>query len=564
MKVFKSVFMMLIVASIFLSACGGAKTSDPYASVPGNTFVIEAGAGAGLFLSADSDSGKKITDTADFYSVFYSTNKVKNNLNLAGQKQYDKANAFVLESPHWANIPGQTIARSEMALGMTGDVMRSLGFTPGQPTYISKAQMVDFINVGVLNLDVCNFTQCNSGELFYFTVINHFSGKSVMDRGLVDNSPESQAIIQQTKELVDKINITTSTDVDARYAFLDNKEGYNAIWTYEPEIANINFNRVSQGLEPIYVVYVDGSIDASVTLFFSPYYQLTEADKQDTQKVDQYKAILDDFNKITTAFEKDETIRKAIADSGWRPAQYNAEPSLEVLKPEWGFVLNPQTSTGFAPKYETAMELNKTYTQAIRKPTINIYINDDSGSMSPEFGIRGRDQLISASNFIFGPAAESEFLQSVDGDINKVYMFDSDCHAIGTVEGSNTQILADQISSTYLGGGTSMFRCGVDALNDMAQFKQMCETTHNCSIIFMTDGVDNDCTDQQRDPCVSSANFNETRTTLILDFIPVYTIPVGGADLSQIEQINNVIICRDAVSDITAMIDCFKKIKGIR
>jgi hypothetical protein len=334
-----------------------------------------------------------------------------------------------------------------MALGMTGDVMRSLGFTPGQPTYINKAQMVDLINVGVLNLDVCNFTQCNSGELFYFTVINHFSGKSVMDRGLVDNSPESQAIIQQTKELVDKINITTSTDVDARYAFLDNKEGYNAIWTYEPEIANINFNRVSQGLEPIYVVYVDGSIDASVTLFFSPYYQLTEADKQDTQKVDQYKAILDDFNKIATAFEKDETIRKAIADSGWRPAQYNAEPSLEVLKSEWGFVLNPQTSTGFAPKYETAMELNKTFTQVIRKPTINIYINDDSGSMSPEFSTEptGRDQLIKATYFILGPEAETEFLQSVEGDITYEYMFDSECHLIGTVLGPNTLELANRV-----------------------------------------------------------------------------------------------------------------------
>lgn len=558
---------VLLFVAIVMQACGAsvASSGDGYDSAPSNTFIIEAGSGTEGFLSTESNSGEIITNTADFFTVFYSTNKVKNNLNVAGEKNYDKAHAFILESPHWSKIPGQTIATSEVGLGMTGDLMRSLGLTPGQPTYLPREQVANLINSGAMSLNVCSFTQCNSGELFYFAMMSYYSGKNVMDFSLIDGSPESQAVLQQTQNLVQKINITTSTDEDAKNKFLENTGEYNAIWTYEPEVAQINFTRVSQGLEPIYMVYVDGTIDAAVTLFFSPYYQLTEEDKTDPNKVDSYKAILDDYNTIAAAFEKDEAIRKAIADSGWRPAQYGATPSPEVLRAEWGFVLEPQTSTSFAPKYEVAEALNKTYT-IIRKPSILIYVDDDSGSMSDPFAkTTGRQQLIEASYFMFGPESETEFLNATDPDITSVYMFDDDeCRHLGTVEGTQTLVLAQQIESTYLAGNTSMFRCGLQALTEMSNYKSKCETTHKCAIVYMTDGVDNDCPNNvDTEECITANDFNLERTRLGLDFIGVYAIPVGSANLNQINQINNVNVCEDAMISDDLMIDCFKKIKGV-
>jgi len=563
----KILYSVMFLLALVLNACGPkSENVDGYDSAPSNTFIIEAGSGTESFLSPNTVSGDAITKAADFYTVFYSTNKVKNDLNAAGEKSYDKANAFILESPHWSKIPGQTIATSEVGIGMTGDLMRSLGLTPGQPTVLPRSQVTDLINTNVMRLNVCSFTQCNSGQLFYLAMMSYYSGKNVMDFSLVDGSPNSQAVLQQTQNLVQKIDITTSTDEDAKNKFLENTGEYNAIWTYEPEVAQINFTRVSQGLEPIYMVYVDGTIDAAVTLFFSPYYQLTDEDKKDPAKVDSYKALLDDYNTIAAAFEKDETIRKAIADSGWRPAQYGAIPSPEVLRAEWGFVLEPQTSTSFAPKYEVAEALNKTY-NIIRTPSILIYVDDDSGSMSDPFATTtGRQQLIDSSYFMFGPEAETEFLNASQEDITSVYMFDDDdCIHLGTVKGTETLVLAQQIQSTYLAGNTSMFRCGLKALEEMSQYKPMCETTHKCAIVYMTDGVDNDCGDYNVDTeeCISPNDFNLERTRLELDFVTVYAIPVGAAKLDQINLINNVDVCEDAMISTTLMIDCFKKIKGV-
>ncbi len=557
MKKFGVFALSFMLVLSFLTACAPKVSLSTDYEVPAGAFVIESGAGTELFLSPESETGKAITNKADFYPVFFSTNKVKNHLQLSAEKQYGTAQAYILESPHWANIPGQTIAYSEMALGITGDVMRSIGLQPGQA--ISKQQLVDLINTKSINLDVCNFTQCNSGELLYFTVISHLSGKAVMDTTLIDGSPESQVILDQAKALVSNINITTSTDVDARDAFLANKDGYNAIWTYEPEIAKINFSRTAQGLEPIYVVYVDGSIDAAITLFFSPFYQLTEEDKKDSRKVESYKAILDEYSSIAAAFEKDETIRKAIADSGWRPAQYNAEPSSEILKPEWGFVQSPETSTGFAPKYEISMALNDTFTQVIRKPIIAFYFLDRSGSMKTAIsGTSGMSQLIEASNFIFGPEASEEFLQSIDQDITYVYAFNGECSLIGSVVGSDTQPLANSISGINPDGSTSLYRCGVTGLNDLVQYKEMCQSTHNCAIIFMTDGVDNDCSDKKRSNCFLPEEFNIAKSSLGLEFIPVYGIPFGEAKVDQMSLVSDISICT------TSIPDCFKKIKGSR
>ena len=559
----KVLFYTALLIALITGACGGSApiSGDGYDSAPSNSFVIEAGYGAESFLSPESESGKVIADNANFYTVFYSTNKVKNNLNQAGAKNYDKAHAYILESPHWANISGQTIATSNMVIGMTGDLMRSLGYTPGQPTYLTKGQVADLISSKTINLDVCNPTQCNSGELFYFAMLNHYSGQNILNFDLVSN----QTVLDQTKGLLENIDISTSTDFDAKKKFLENSHGYNAIWTYEAEVAQINFTRIEQGLEPIYVVYVDGTIDAAVTLFFSPYYQLTDEDKKDASKANRYKAIFEEYVAIAATFEKDENIRKAIADSGWRPAQYGAQPSADVLKPEWGFVQDPQTSTGFAPKYEIAMALNNTFAQVIRKPTVLIYVGDDSGSMTDSFGATdGRSQLIYASNFIFGPDAESEFLQAINEDITSVYMFDDDdCSHLNTIFGTDTARLAYQIESTHLGGNTSMFRCGLNALDEMAQYKTACETTHECGIVFITDGDDNDCPeDIDNDSCISPTDFNLKRTELGLDFVSVYAIPVGNANMSEIKSVTNVQVCEDAMTNNTAMIDCFKKIKG--
>lgn len=562
-------YFFLAILIIVQLACGGSSSGSNEPNIPSGSFVIEAGSGSETLLSRNNDTGKTISDKTGAFPVFFSTNKVKNNINDAKNRAYSDAQAFILESPHWTNLSGQTIALSHMVLGVYGDTMQSLGYTPGQPTIISVEQMIDLVNSGQINPDMCNPTQCNSGNLFYIATYSHYAGKGVLDNSSVNTNPTSYAT-QMTNNLMSHITIASSTDADAIDEFTNNTNDYNSIWTYEADVANINSQRVSQGLEPIYVIYVDGSIDAAQTLYFSPYYVPTSSESDSTssdynpQFVDQYKKLMDKFKKVSTAFEKDPDVANAIAQSGWRPVQYKAQPSQEVLRPEWGFLLDPQISTTFAPKYEVAMALNTIYV-VNRKPTILVYINDDSGSMSPSFSTpNGRDQLIYASNFIFGSDAETEFLQAIPEDITKVYMFDTNCVALDTVYGTETSILANEIQNTYLGGNTSMFRCGVDGLTYLSQYKDQCNSTYNCALIFMTDGGDNDCPSGIDTPeCVSVDDFNHAVTTLGLERVSIHAIPIGSADLSQINQINNVKVCKDAMQNSNAMIDCFKKIKGI-
>lgn len=542
-------FYVLVLVLVLVATACVQRTA-----APSGAFVIEAESSVRMYLdngSAFSQSLKK--DGLDIYTNFITTGNIKNHMVEAAAGNYSEAQAFIVLSPAWiptAMTGGTTIATSKMVIGVTAPEMSALGLVPGQ--IVPVGSLVEWINNKAMNPVVCNPTQCNDGFLFYSSVLMHFSGQTSLDINLTDGSEESKQILAQAQTLMKNLVISTSSSGDARaemYKSISEGGSYNAWWSYEPEIADLNKQLVAEGKLPLYVVYVEGAIDAAQTLVLNPKYAKDEAVKA---KFDKLVAFL-----IGTV--KNNASQMAIGATGWRPSLYRVPVSMETLKPEWGFQADPMVSTSFAPRFDVAMPLNRTYVSVIRKPVIIFYFKDFSGSMDTN---GGKKALLEASRYLFSDAASTDFLEATYGDVTQVFLFDHTCVPLPEVldeSPSGYKTLLGQIEGAALGGNTSMYACGVVGLRLMAEkYKDMCSTTHNCAFVFMTDGGDNDC---DQTPCTSVMDFNQAKNDpgLGLAGVPVWVIPFGSnVNWDQLNSISGVKICKDTI------IACFQKIKGSR
>ena len=547
-KKFSVLVGLVVLFSLILSACVPSATSSNGA--PLGKFAIESGSGGKLYLDNDSEVQQlvKTASKTDIYSIFSGTGKIKNNFLAASKSDgaYKDAMAFMPEAPFWipSTYSGDSIATSKMVLGVTKEFLIKNGLKPGD--VVNFSQIEGWINNHELELSLCNPTQCNSGALFYFSDLAYFSNTSTLDVSLTTN----QEVTTRAQSLVANIDITTSSTGDARKEFeksLKDKDGvYNAIFSYEPEVAALNASLISSKLEPVYVLYVDKAIDATQTLVMSP------AFKDDINIKDQYA-------RVKNALVSKDIQKKISEISGWRSVVYGV-PFSPVLKAEWGFLEDPQVTAALAPKYEVAMPLLKTYVQKVRKPVVLMFFLDFSGSMRNN---NGYDQLIAASKKIFDQeTASTDFLDAREGDFIQVFLFDNTCVALPVVNGVDPQgykNLLTSITTSNMQGNTFMYACGKTGLEQMkANYAQLCSTTHNCGFVFLTDGGDNQCR-QSPDSCITAQAFNDAKTSLGLESVPIWVVPfTDKVDKNQINAIKSVKVCQDTLEA------CFKSIKGSR
>ena len=193
------------------------------------------------------------------------------------------------------------------------------------------------------------------------------------------------------------------------------------------------------------------------------------------------------------------------------------------------------------------MEALNLYQTSFKKPSLNIYCLDFSGSMEGT----GETQLKDAmSQILLQENASKNFLQANVGEVNEVIFFDNTILDIERAADDSDEALAQlyqKVADFQIAGGTDIYNAAAQALAEASSYDL---EKYTPAIILMTDGVSD----------YNYRTFQNAWDTLGID-VPVFSITFGAANPTQLEELAEATGGRvfDGTQDLT---EAFRSVKG--
>ena len=420
-----------------------------------------------------------------------------------------------------------SISSSPVVFGIKKSLAESLGFTSGK---VSVSDILDAVNSDKLSFCMTSATQSNSGAGAYIGFLYALTGKT---SALTSDDLDSPQLRENMSSLFSGIDRSSGSSDWLKDMFLSGD--YDAMVNYECLIIAANKELVSQGREPLYAVYpYDG-----LTVADSP---LAYADHGDKDKETAFLKV----QEYLLSDDAQEKIRRTGRRTGFTD-DYSQYP--DIFNADWGIDTEKILSPITMPSEDTLMKALNLYQTAFRKPSLNIYCLDFSGSMNGQ----GNRQLVEAMSQILLPEnAEKNLLQAAENEVNIVVVFDGSVRTVYTADGADGTALTElyeKIAAEKPGGGTDMYSAAAKGISEALQNYNVAD--YCPAVILMTDGESD--TDE-RDSFVSeyrSCGYD----------IPVFSIMFGNADDSQLNEIAELTNARvfDGRSDL---IGAFRSVKG--
>lgn len=421
----------------------------------------------------------------------------------------------------------KSISSSPVVFGIKKSVAESLGFTSGN---VSVNDILEAINSDKLSFCMTSATQSNSGASAYIGFLYALTGKTSV---LTADDLDSAGLREKISSLFSGIDRSSGSSDWLKDMFLAGN--YDAMVNYESLIIAADNELVAQGREPLYAVYpYDG-----LTVADSP---LAYADHGDKDKEEA-------FLKVQEYLLSDK-VQEKIRLTG-RRTSFTEDYSqyADIFKAEWGIDTEKILSPITMPSEETLMKALNLYQTAFRKPSLNIYCLDYSGSMKGE----GNLQLVEAmSQILIQENAEKNLLQAAENEVNIVVVFDGEVRSVYDAKGSDSAVLEDlfnSISAEEPHGGTDMYAAAEDGINYAIQNYSIDD--YCPAVIIMSDGASEDD---------NRENFIESYNSLGCD-IPVFSIMFGYAKDEQLNELAELTNARvfDGRTDLTG---AFRSVKG--
>lgn len=421
----------------------------------------------------------------------------------------------------------ESISYSPVVFGIKKSIAENIGFTDGD---VSVKDILEAINDDKLNFCMTSATQSNSGASAYIGFLYALSGNTGT---LTEESLDDSELCENISTLLSGIERSSGSSDWLKDMFLSGD--YDAMVNYECLIISANNELVNEGKEPLYAVYpYDG-----LSVADSP---LAYADHGNEKKE---KAFL----KVQEYLLSDE-VQDKIKKTGRRTGMSDDYSEYkDVFKEEWGIDTDKILSPITMPSESTLMKALNLYQTSFRKPSMNIYCLDYSGSMTGE----GNIELVNAMSQILIPEnAEKNLLQASEKEVNIVVTFDDEVLNIYTAEGNDETTLENlytQIENEPLGGGTDMYAALKGGLE--LAIKNYNISDYSPAFIMMSDG-------KSEDEC--REEFIELYNTCGYD-IPVFSIMFGSADDSQLNELAELTNARvfDGREDL---LNAFRSVKG--
>ena len=334
----------------------------------------------------------------------------------------------------------------------------------------------------------------------------------------------------QMTELLSGVDRSSGSSDWLKDMFLEGD--FDAVVNYECLIIQANQELEAQGREPLTVVYpADG-----LTLADSP---LAYVDQGDDQKEELFLSLQE--------YLLSQEVQSQIQRTGRRSSYTGVNPeNRDVFREDWGLQPDRVLSPIHMPSSQVLFEALNLYQTALKKPSLNVYCLDYSGSMSGD----GNQQLEAAmEQLLIQSYAAENFLQASEQEVNILIPFAGSVLGVYTAQGNGSQLeeLYSTLEELSPGGGTDMYQA---ALQGVEELKQYDLSQYTPAIILLTDGQ-------------SGGSFNQLAEAYgeLGSQVPIFSIMFGDADESQLENLAEFSNARvfDGREDL---VGAFRSVKG--
>ena len=419
----------------------------------------------------------------------------------------------------------QSISMTPVVFGIRESLAEKLGFVGEK---VSVNDILTAIRDGEMSFCMTSATQSNSGASAYIGFLYALLGKQ---EGLTEEDLQKPDLQADIRELLSGVERSSGSSDWLKDMFLEGD--YDAMVNYECLIIDANQQLEEEGKEPLYVVYpYDG-----LSIADSP---LGYVDHGDAEKEEAFLAVQEYLLSDKTQAEIEATGRRINAGGVSKENQ-------DVFNRDWGIDTERILSPIQMPEAAVLTEALNVYQTSFKKPSLNIYCLDFSGSMSGT----GEEQLKEAmAQILLQENARKNFLQANAGEVNEVVFFDDTILDVQAAADDSDEALAElnqKVADFQIAGGTDIYRAAAEALEIASGYDLK---NYTPAIILMTDGRSN----------YNYSNFEEVWNRYEED-IPIFSITFGDADPSQLEELAKISGGRvfDGTKDLTA---AFRSVKG--
>lgn len=419
----------------------------------------------------------------------------------------------------------QSISMTPVVFGIRESLAEKLGFVGEK---VSVNDILTAIRDGEMSFCMTSATQSNSGASAYIGFLYALLGKQ---EGLTSEDLQKPDLQADIRELLSGVERSSGSSDWLKDMFLEGD--YDAMVNYECLIIDANQQLEEEGKEPLYVVYpYDG-----LSIADSP---LGYVDHGDAEKEEAFLAVQEYLLSDKAQAEIEATGRRINAGGVSKENQ-------DVFNSDWGIDTERILSPIQMPEAAVLTEALNIYQTSFKKPSLNIYCLDFSGSMSGT----GEEQLKEAmAQILLQENARKNFLQANAGEVNEVVFFDDTILDVQAAADDSDEALAElnqKVADFQIAGGTDIYRAAAEALEIASGYDL---TNYTPAIILMTDGRSN----------YNYSNFEEVWNRYEED-IPIFSITFGDADPGQLEELAKISGGRvfDGTKDLTA---AFRSVKG--
>lgn len=419
----------------------------------------------------------------------------------------------------------QSISMTPVVFGIRESLAEKLGFVGEK---VSVNDILTAIRDGEMSFCMTSATQSNSGGSAYIGFLYALLGKQ---EGLTSEDLQKPDLQADIRELLSGVERSSGSSDWLKDMFLEGD--YDAMVNYECLIIDANQKLEEEGKEPLYVVYpYDG-----LSIADSP---LGYVDHGDAEKEEAFLAVQEYLLSDKAQAEIEATGRRINAGGVSKENQ-------DVFNSDWGIDTERILSPIQMPEAAVLTEALNVYQTSFKKPSLNIYCLDFSGSMSGT----GEEQLKEAmAQILLQENARKNFLQANAGEVNEVVFFDDTILDVQAAADDSDEALAElnqKVADFQIAGGTDIYRAAAEALEIASGYDLK---NYTPAIILMTDGRSN----------YNYSNFEEVWNRYEED-IPIFSITFGDADPSQLEELAKISGGRvfDGTKDLTA---AFRSVKG--
>ena len=411
-----------------------------------------------------------------------------------------------------------------IVFGIKKSKAKELGFVDKD---IYTKDIVNAVQSGKLKFSMSNPVTTNSGASDYLGILTTLAGNPEV---LTSEMLKNEELKEKLKTFFSGLERSSGDEDYLEEMFV--KGDYEAAFTYESSIININKKLEKAKKEPLYAVYpVDG-----VSISDSP---IGYIDQKDEKKKETYDTLV--------AYLVGDEGQELLASMGRRTwyGGITDKADTKVFNPDWGIDTKKYISPLKYPSTSVIKEALLLYQEALRKPVHVVFCLDYSGSMYGE----GIDELRDAMDFILTDRAAEEMLQFTSEDIIDVIPFNSG-YSLSWHAHSEAEIaeLLTRIKNKEPGGGTALYPATREALKLLENEDR---TKYNTSVIVMTDGEGN----------IGDFEDLEYEYENLKYEIPIYSIKFASADERQLIRMAN--LSNGKVFDGTSsLVDAFTEVRG--